>query len=131
MLSAVLYLRFWQTSVLFALEACQCCLMSLQQICSSRCVVLQYQSGFELCFLTFLLSCDAPSADTRFVTAFIMLERLVEVKQSLEETVVARDWKDWLERQSAALRDEADDVKSTVSFQSLEAEHLGEHATAH
>jgi hypothetical protein len=44
-----------------------------------------------------------------------MLRRLAEVKQALEETVVARAWKEWLEAQPNALKDEADIIKSTVS----------------
>jgi hypothetical protein len=55
------------------------------------------------------------AGETRFATAFIMLQRLVEVKQGLEETVVARDWKEWLEGQPSALNDEADNIKSSVS----------------
>ena len=55
------------------------------------------------------------AGETRFATAFIMLERLLQVKQGLEETVVAKAWKEWLEEQPRALVDEADDIKSTVS----------------
>jgi hypothetical protein len=44
-----------------------------------------------------------------------MLQRLLEVKQGLEETVVARAWKEWLEGQLRALKEEADNIKSTVS----------------
>jgi hypothetical protein len=54
-------------------------------------------------------------AETRFATAFMLMDRLVEVKQALEETVVDREWRAWVDGSSAALRDAAEDVKSLVS----------------
>lgn len=35
------------------------------------------------------------AGDTRFATNFIMLERLLEVRQALEELVVSVPWKEW------------------------------------
>jgi hypothetical protein len=61
-------------------------------------------------------------ADTRFTTAYIMVERVIEVRHALEETVVDAEWRTWSWRGSASLRDEADEVKSTVS--SLSGFHL-------
>jgi hypothetical protein len=54
-------------------------------------------------------------AETRFATAFMLMDRLVEVKQALEESVVDREWRAWVESSSAALRDTAEEVKSLVS----------------
>jgi hypothetical protein len=51
-----------------------------------------------------------------------MVERVIEIRQALEETVVDAEWRTWSWGGSASLRDEADEVKSTVS--SLSGFHL-------
>lgn len=55
-------------------------------------------------------------AETRFATAFILMDRLIEVKQALEETVVDREWRAWVDSSPTALRQTAEDVKSLVSL---------------
>lgn len=53
--------------------------------------------------------------DTRFATAFMMLERLQEVRQALESMVVDPKWRTWVQAGLPAFRVKADDVKSMVS----------------
>jgi hypothetical protein len=44
-----------------------------------------------------------------------MLQRLEEVKQNLQQTVVCDDWNDWLADYNSAFNDEADEIRTTVS----------------
>ncbi|GAQ80551.1 hypothetical protein KFL_000560400 [Klebsormidium nitens] len=52
--------------------------------------------------------------ETRFGTNFIMLERMLKVRDALEEVVVDRDWKAWMDGGSAALRNAGAEIQSTV-----------------
>jgi hypothetical protein len=65
--------------------------------------------------LCFKYASSAYAGETRFATSFIMLQRMEVVKQSLQQTVVADQWNDWLRDNNSALNDEADDIRSTVS----------------
>jgi hypothetical protein len=55
-------------------------------------------------------------AETRFATSFILLQRLLDTKQALEETVVDREWKAWVDGSAPALRESAENIKSMVSL---------------
>lgn len=50
--------------------------------------------------------------DTRFATNFIMLDRMLEVKEALQGVVVGREWREWNEKSSHS--DEGDEVRDCV-----------------
>jgi hypothetical protein len=50
--------------------------------------------------------------ETRFATFFITIQRLVDVRDALEQTVADRDWKEWSEKQS--YKEVAKEVKKTI-----------------
>jgi Protein of unknown function (DUF 659) len=53
---------------------------------------------------------------TRFATNFIMVQRIVEVKDEITTLVLSKEWKDWLNSResSASVKSEAEETKMTV-----------------
>jgi len=50
--------------------------------------------------------------DTRFATNFIMLDRMLEVREVLQELVVGREWREWNGKSNHS--DDGDDVRDCV-----------------
>ncbi len=50
--------------------------------------------------------------DTRFATNFIMLDRMLEVREALQELVVGREWREWNEKSNHS--DDRDEVRDCV-----------------
>jgi hypothetical protein len=50
--------------------------------------------------------------DTRFATNFIMLDRMLEVKEALQELVVGREWREWNRKSNHS--DDGDEVRDCV-----------------
>jgi hypothetical protein len=50
--------------------------------------------------------------DTRFATNFIMLDRMLEVREALQELVVDREWREWNEKSNHS--DDGDEVRDCV-----------------
>jgi hypothetical protein len=50
--------------------------------------------------------------DTRFATNFIMLDRMLEVREALQELVVRREWREWNEKSNHS--DDGDEVRDYV-----------------
>jgi hypothetical protein len=50
--------------------------------------------------------------DTRVATNFIMLDRMLEVKEALQELVVGREWREWNRKSNHS--DEGDEVRDCV-----------------
>jgi len=50
--------------------------------------------------------------DTRFATNFIMLDRMLEVREALQELVVGREWKEWNGKSNHS--DDGDEVRDCV-----------------
>ena len=57
--------------------------------------------------------------ETRFASAFYMLERLLEVKPQLEQLVVSNDWRAALQHMPKPGRDAGDATKRTVQNEDL------------
>jgi len=56
---------------------------------------------------------DLPKlGDTRFATNFIMLDRMLEVKEALQELVVGREWREWNGKSNHS--DDGDEVRDCV-----------------
>ena len=62
-----------------------------------------------------MYSTEYYAGDTRFATVFIMIARIIQVRQALEETVVNVDWKEWVDTTDAALVTRADTVHDIVA----------------
>ncbi|KAL0226197.1 hypothetical protein P9112_013521 [Eukaryota sp. TZLM1-RC] len=52
--------------------------------------------------------------ETRFATNFIMLERLVRVKDAVQSTVISESWKHWLMDKPSKLKDQAKWIRELV-----------------
>jgi hypothetical protein len=50
--------------------------------------------------------------DTCFATNFIMLDRMLEVREALQELVVGREWREWNRKSNRS--DDRDEVKDCV-----------------
>ncbi len=50
--------------------------------------------------------------DTRFATNFIMLDRMLEVREALQELVVGREWREWNGKSNHS--DDKDEVRVCV-----------------
>jgi len=50
--------------------------------------------------------------DTRFATNFIMLDRMLEVKEALQKLVVGREWREWNRKSNHS--DDKDEVRDCV-----------------
>jgi len=56
---------------------------------------------------------DLPKpGDTHFATNFIMLDRMLEVKEALQKLVVGREWREWNRKSNHS--DDGDDVRDCV-----------------
>lgn len=54
------------------------------------------------------------AAETRFYGAYILAQRILELKAAIMQTVVSQEWADWVKGASAKVRDEAVIVKSVA-----------------
>ena len=52
------------------------------------------------------------AAETRFYGAYIVAERVLELKAAIMQTVVSQEYADWVKGASAKVKDEAAAVKS-------------------
>jgi hypothetical protein len=50
--------------------------------------------------------------DTRFATNFIMLDRMLEVREALQELVVGWEWREWNRKSNHS--DDGDEVRDCV-----------------
>jgi hypothetical protein len=50
--------------------------------------------------------------DTRFATNFIMLDRMLEVKEALQELVIGREWREWNRKSNHS--NDGDEVRDCV-----------------
>ena len=62
-----------------------------------------------------MLSSWQPAGETRFATVFIMLDRVREQQQALEETMVDSDWKEWVDASAADVQRKAERVHDIIS----------------
>ena len=54
------------------------------------------------------------AAETRFFGAQIVAERMLELKAPIMQTVVSKEWADWVTGASAKVRAEAAEIKALV-----------------
>lgn len=53
-------------------------------------------------------------AETRFAYCFIMLQRLLEVQDALDQTVACSEWKDWVKGNARPTREAAQEVREII-----------------
>lgn len=58
---------------------------------------------------------DKLAGETRFASVFIMLDRVREQQQALEETRVDPDWKEWIDAGAADVQKKAEKVDDIIS----------------
>ncbi len=58
------------------------------------------------------------SRDTRFATNFIMLDRMLEVREALQELVVGREWREWNRKSNHS--NDRDEVRDCLAERILE-----------
>jgi hypothetical protein len=62
------------------------------------------------------------AAETRFCSAHIVAQRLVELLAAIMQTVVSQEWGDWVKMAAAKVKDEA----AVVKARALDEKFLGE-----